>query len=599
MASHQVASLIGLALAPYLPGSNETAKNMIALTLSNLAMSTVSLIPTIRPLVNKLYYRFVKTSSILIKKDEENPIYGKLEVYILNKYLTELKRCQLQKKVGKIEYTLEHSIFSKTLYDEFNGKKVYLEVFIDKLKIANELEIDIPCIIVSSKEMDVKGLKLYIDHICLFKTDSKIAKTYRAVVDEIHSEKTKTKQSARATWKEYTIKTNRRIVNTILSNENEQALYHDISKFMNSEHLYNEKGWPWKRGYLLHGPPGTGKTSAIKAIANEYPEIQGIFMMNLHTIASCTNGNSIFESLMSDINILTNNKPYILAFEDVDRVNMWPKVNYRGDLYFDSDGTQGLSINCFLNELDGIVECHGRILFMTGNDLKPFEPIKNVLFRPGRVDKQIKIDHCQLNQAKKIISHFYNEDEQVLNQLETFTEIRNEISAATIVNLLQTTEDFETICQITFNGIKLSDESKMLINEIENVKTISTTLKAHVKNPRSQNFTGTLKMAKKNINRAQKILDKPEELITKQKKIVERETKRIESIKKRQAAAKAREKRTREQEKKRKEKLKKQKLTSNKEKPTRKRKLTSNKEKPTRKRKATTTINKKIKLTSD
>lgn len=63
----------------------------------------------------------------------------------------------------------------------------------------------------------------------------------------------------------------------------------DALDFLRSEHWYGERGWlfetaarlrveihfifisgiPFRRGYLLHGVPGSGKTSLIHAMAGE------------------------------------------------------------------------------------------------------------------------------------------------------------------------------------------------------------------------------------------------------------------------------------------------------------------------------------------
>jgi mitochondrial chaperone BCS1 len=47
------------------------------------------------------------------------------------------------------------------------------------------------------------------------------------------------------------------------------SLVNDVEHFLGQPNWYIERGIPYRRGYLLHGPPGSGKTSAIMAIAGD------------------------------------------------------------------------------------------------------------------------------------------------------------------------------------------------------------------------------------------------------------------------------------------------------------------------------------------
>ncbi|GLJ26198.1 hypothetical protein SUGI_0502630 [Cryptomeria japonica] len=47
-----------------------------------------------------------------------------------------------------------------------------------------------------------------------------------------------------------------------------QRIRMDRERFKHGKELYKRIGRSWKRGCLLHGPPGTGKSSIIAAIAN-------------------------------------------------------------------------------------------------------------------------------------------------------------------------------------------------------------------------------------------------------------------------------------------------------------------------------------------
>lgn len=44
-------------------------------------------------------------------------------------------------------------------------------------------------------------------------------------------------------------------------------LVKDMEHFLSNPNWYIDRGIPYRRGYLLFGPPGSGKTSAIMALA--------------------------------------------------------------------------------------------------------------------------------------------------------------------------------------------------------------------------------------------------------------------------------------------------------------------------------------------
>lgn len=47
-----------------------------------------------------------------------------------------------------------------------------------------------------------------------------------------------------------------------------QSIKADLDAFVAGKEYFQRVGRPWKRGYLLYGPAGSGKSSMIAAIAN-------------------------------------------------------------------------------------------------------------------------------------------------------------------------------------------------------------------------------------------------------------------------------------------------------------------------------------------
>ena len=61
----------------------------------------------------------------------------------------------------------------------------------------------------------------------------------------------------------------RSLDSVILDDQLSQRLFSDVQEWMNSSAWYSDRGIPYRRGYLLHGPPGSGKSSFIMALAGK------------------------------------------------------------------------------------------------------------------------------------------------------------------------------------------------------------------------------------------------------------------------------------------------------------------------------------------
>ena len=198
-------------------------------------------------------------------------------------------------------------------------------------------------------------------------------------------------------WDCVKFRSNKTMENTILASEVEKKLFDDIEWFMDNEQWYTDKGIDYKRGYMLFGIPGTGKTSSIKAIANRYR--LPIFNLDFDTISN----NSQLISLTNEIVYKVGNKPYILSIEDLDRHDMFQnKRSY-------NNKESKVTIQCLLNVIDGVVETHGRILFITCNNKYDIEQIR-ALVRPGRIDSIVEIGPCDGEQASRLINNYFGTD---------------------------------------------------------------------------------------------------------------------------------------------------------------------------------------------
>lgn len=201
-------------------------------------------------------------------------------------------------------------------------------------------------------------------------------------------------------------KAKRALPSVVLDQGIKETILEDVKDFMRNGGWYSDRGIPYRRGYLLYGPPGSGKTSFIQALAGELD--YNICILNLSE-----------QNLTDDrLNHLMNNMPErsILLLEDIDaafnsrKTTIGQKQAKNGipntTSGFPTQSTYNTSVTFsgLLNALDGVTSSEETITFMTTNHPEKLDP---AIMRPGRVDFKVFIGNATPYQVEKMFMKFY------------------------------------------------------------------------------------------------------------------------------------------------------------------------------------------------
>jgi chaperone BCS1 len=182
-----------------------------------------------------------------------------------------------------------------------------------------------------------------------------------------------------------------------LNGDLKQRLETLISKFYVNEMFYVRFGRRWKKVVLLHGPPGTGKSSIIRALATKF----NLHLYNM-TIDKTMTG-MVLETLINQVP-----KQSILMIEDVDCL-------FAGR---EGSGTHAIDISSVLNVLDGVSTPEGILIVMTTNHLSKLDP---ALIRPGRIDFRAEIGWPEpahfIRYLEEVVPEFKQEHAAVVDHI--------------------------------------------------------------------------------------------------------------------------------------------------------------------------------------
>lgn len=229
----------------------------------------------------------------------------------------------------------------------------------------------------------------------------------------------------RTVWMKVATRPSRPMDTVVLDHEQKTRVLVDINEYLHpsTPRWYANRGIPYRRGYLFHGPPGTGKSSLAWAIA-------GVFGLDIYCI-------SLVDPTLTeeDLGMMFTGLPRrcVVLLEDIDSAGLSKRQDVekveelkpeneaaakigaevtRALRSVQKDGrsnkeNQGISLSGLLNAIDGVASHEGRVLIMTTNLPNSLD---EALIRPGRVDMKVQFTNATRSQIIELFTRMYSSD---------------------------------------------------------------------------------------------------------------------------------------------------------------------------------------------
>lgn len=220
-----------------------------------------------------------------------------------------------------------------------------------------------------------------------------------------------------------------------------------VENFLKSKDFYEKNRIPWKKGLILFGGVGLGKTSIIKTIIANY-NFKPVTIISEATEAD----------VVEAFNYAEEQSPSLLYFEDLD--SLLEKVD----------------VSIFLNLMDGVKSRNGIFVIATANNIKTLK--KSITERPSRFDRKIEIPLPDVTMAEKYIKKWFGKflsDKKILELAKKTTEMKfsyaylQELYLSSMFEAISENRERILDKDISKSLKKLKEDKNLLNNDFVNI----------------------------------------------------------------------------------------------------------------------------------
>jgi AAA+ superfamily predicted ATPase len=249
----------------------------------------------------------------------------------------------------------------------------------------------------------------------------------------------------------------------------------DIDNFLISRDLYkNDLKLAWRRGYMLAGSPGNGKTLLIRKVC-EYYGLEHFDIRRAIERDGTLNFDNIHESSIDYLLYPEEVKPRVCVLEDIDKFVAFQSGEMDKDY-------GSISLHSLLKGMDGVDQFDDIILFATTN----FPDILHeaLIGRPGRFDKIYKVEKPTPDNIYKLLK-YYNISIDYTSHItseEALRDLAKELEGSSMAFVAE----FVKLAKMKFKRNNITNEETYTI--LTAIKDHKKLCENHFKEPKSLGF---------------------------------------------------------------------------------------------------------------